>query len=516
MGGDRPVRWWPAVLVVVVAAAAQLWIHLASGRSGQDRFLMGVAAGGLAVILLVGWLLVLSRLPWRVRLTALGALAVLGTAAWWALEIRGVTGDMVPVLAWRWSAAGEPAAADAPAPRPARGGAAAAPAVADFPRFLGPRGDGTVSGVRLARDWQARPPREIWRRAVGAGWSAFAVAGELAVTQEQRGDEELVTAYRVATGEPVWSHADAGRYDTTIAGPGPRATPTVDGGRVYTMGSLGRLNALELATGRRVWSRQVLEEHGAGYPEWGKASSPLVVDGMVVVSVGTSRGPSLVAYDAATGEPVWSAGPDRASYSSPLVATLAGRRQIVIFNKESVSGHDPASGAVLWRYPWSSAQPNVAQPLPIGDDRLLVSSGYGIGAKLLRLRGGADGALEPELVWESPRLKAKFAHPVLFGSRVYGLDDGVLACVDPATGERCWKGGRYGHGQVLLVEDLLLVLSERGELVLVEPTPDEHRELARVRVLDGKSWNPPALAGSWLLVRNDQEAVAYELPLAGS
>jgi outer membrane protein assembly factor BamB len=236
------------------------------------------------------------------------------------------------------------------------------------------------------------------------------------------------------------------------------------------------------------------------------------VDGRVVVIAGGSGGRRLVAYDAATGERAWSSGEGSASYSSPMLATLAGRRQVVVLNAASVSGHDPATGAVLWEQPFPREQPNVALPLVLGPDRLLVSAGYGVGSKAYRL-AEAGGGVAASLEWESPRLKSKFANLVLHEGYVYGLDDGVLTCLDPANGERRWKAGRHGHGQLLLVAGLLLVQTEEGELVLVEPSPEAYRELARFPVLEGKTWNPPALAGSTLLVRNDREAAAYELPV---
>jgi outer membrane protein assembly factor BamB len=184
----------------------------------------------------------------------------------------------------------------------------------------------------------------------------------------------------------------------------------------------------------------------------------------------------------------------------------------VVLNGASVSGHDPATGAVLWEHPFPREQPNVAMPLPLGADRLLVSVGYGGGSKLYRV-GETGGELRATLEWESPRLKSKFANLVLHGGFLYGLDDGVLTCLDPASGERRWKSGRHGHGQLLLVAGLLLVQTEEGELVLVDPSPDAYRELTRFAALDGKTWNPPALAGALLLVRNDREAAAYELPV---
>jgi outer membrane protein assembly factor BamB len=384
---------------------------------------------------------------------------------------------------------------------------------ASWPQFQGPDRDASLDGPRLARDWTARPPRLLWRQPVGEGWSGFAVAGNLAVTQEQRGGDERVVAYDLRTGRPRWTHADAARYETVIAGVGPRATPTVDGGRVFTQGATGRLTALDLSTGRPLWMRDAVAENGGTVPEWGKSGSPLVVEGRVVVSAGGPGGRSLVAYDAGTGESAWSAGSDGSSYSSPVLVEAASRLQIVILNRGSVAGHDPRSGTLLWQVPFPPGQPNVATPLAMPGDRLLVSVGYGVGSKAYRLAADGNGGLAAALAWESPRLKSKFGNLLWHDGSVFGLDDGVLTCLDPATGERRWKAGRYGHGQLLLVGGLLLVQTEEGEIVLLEATPSGHRELSQFQALDGKTWNPPALAGRLLVVRNDREAAAYELPV---
>jgi outer membrane protein assembly factor BamB len=392
-------------------------------------------------------------------------------------------------------------------PAPARALAAA------YPQFLGPARDGTLPELSLARDWSARPPRRLWRQPIGAAWSGFAVAEGVAVTQEQRDDEEHVVAYEAATGRVLWSHADRARYATVIAGVGPRATPAIADGRVFTLGATGLLNALELRTGRRLWTRNVVSESGATLPDWGKSCSPLVVDGRVIVSAGGRDGRSLVAYAAASGEPAWAAGSDGAGYSSPRVAELAGRAQVLILNGATLAAHDPATGSLLWEHPFPAEQPNVTAPATLPGDRLLVSVGYGIGSKLYHVAADETGALEASLLWESPRLKSKFANLIVHGGFVYGLDDGVLTCLDPASGERRWKAGRYGHGQLLLVGGTLLVQTEEGELVLVAPSPDRLEEVARFQALDGKTWNPPALAGRLLLVRNDLEAAAYELPV---
>jgi outer membrane protein assembly factor BamB len=280
------------------------------------------------------------------------------------------------------------------------------------------------------------------------------------------------------------------------------------------MGGTGILDALDVGMGRRLWSHQVIEEAQASLPDWGKNCSPLVVGRRVIVSAGGSNGRSLVAYDAETGEKAWSAGDGHSSYSSPVLATIAGQAQVVMFNQASITAHDIETGAILWEQPWPAEQPNVATPLLLPGDRLLVSAGYGIGSKLYEVSRREDRTFVPKLLWESPRLKSKFANLVVQGGFIFGLDDGVLTCLDPATGERRWKKGNYGHGQIILAGGLLLVQTEEGEIVLAEANPDAHRELTRFRVMDGKTWNAPALAGSVLLVRNDQEAAAYELPLA--
>ena len=503
-----PVRWWPAILVLALGAGALAFIWLRPAPSAQARVVPSFPVLFAVAVLLFLWLVLFSRLPARRRGWILLATALTVGCGFLLFEIKGVDGNLVPVVGLRW--AGQPAFEAAAA----GAGGVTAPGADDYPQFYGPRRDATLPGPRLARDWQARPPRELWRRPVGDGWSSFAVVGSAAVTQEQRGRQAQVVRYDLATGAQVWAHAEGEPFDTTIGGSGPRATPTIADGRVYTLGATGVLSSLELASGRPVWSRNVLADHGASLPEWGMPSSPLIVGELVVVQLGRA-GPSLAAYRRSSGEPAWQAGRDRGSYSSPILATVGGRRQIVIVNQTSVAGHDPADGELLWREAWNEPGERVTPPLRLADDLLLVSAGYGVGSRLLRvLSSGAGFAVEEG--WRSPRLKSKFAPMVRHEGVVYGLDDGVLTALDPATGERLWKRGRYGHGQMILVGGLLLIQAENGEVVLVEPDPAEHRELARLAALEGKTWNPPALSGNRLLVRNNREAACYELPVDSS
>jgi outer membrane protein assembly factor BamB len=519
-----PLRWWPAWLVLALAAVAVGVVRWREALTFQQRNMatMGIALATLVLLLL--WWVLLSRAPARLRVgVTAGALAVL-LAGVGLLRIRGVSGDLVPILEWRWrtapTVAGPVVATAAVAPDatgPAAGVVSVLAARPDFPRFLGPDRTGVLAGPALAADWDARPPEVRWRIPVGAGWSGFALVGDRALTQEQHGAEERVVCYDVRTGRPLWAHADPARYANPIGGEGPRATPTVEGGRVFTLGATGRLNALDLATGRRLWTRDLVAETGATVPEWGYAGSPLVLDGRVVASAGGPAGKSLVAYRADTGEPVWAAGDGAAGYGAPFVATLAGRRQILAFNHRGIVGHDAGDGAVLWEFPWGRGQPHVAVPVVAGPASVVFSSGYGVGSARLDLTPGASGARwGVERAWHSLRLKAKFSNPVVRDGFVYGLDDGIFACLDVADGALRWKAGRYGHGQGLLVGEHYLLMAEEGELVLLRPTPDGPGELHRFRVFPGKTWNPPALAGDVLVVRNDREAVALRLPLAAA
>ena len=228
---------------------------------------------------------------------------------------------------------------------------------------------------------------------------------------------------------------------------------------------------------------------------------------------GEEREKSLLAYDVRNGQPVWQAGQDRSSYASPMIATLAGQEQILIVNGHSVASHNPADGRRLWEYPWPADFAKVAQPLPLDTNLVLVATGYGVGCSLLRIEPAPTGEWSVKEVWRNRNLKPKFTNVVRHKHHVYGLDDGVLVCLDPSSGERVWKDGRYRHGQMLLVEDVLLIQAEPGHVVLVEATPEGHRELARLPALKAKTWNNPALAGDLLLVRNDQEAACYQIPM---
>jgi outer membrane protein assembly factor BamB len=506
------LRWWPALVIAAVAAIVIL-VSRWQDQSFQQRNLWTLGTLVVASVLLLLWWLTLSRAGRRLRLTVAAAVVGLVAVGAATLRLRGVSGDLMPILEPRWVRSAPPPAPPAGALGAAEIGPADS-AVTDFPQFLGPRRNATVEGLALAADWDVRPPIVLWRQPVGAGWSGFAVVGDRALTQEQRGDQEAVTCYDLRSGQRLWAHTDAARYATTIAGEGPRCTPTVVSNRVFTLGATGLLNCLELASGRLLWQRSLGTDAGAEMPEWGFAGSPLVLDGLVMVSAGGAPDRSVLAYRVDSGELAWAAGSAPVSYSSPIVAELAGERQILAFNGRRITAHRAADGAVLWEYPWGIGQPHVAVPVPVGPRRVVFSSGYGVGAELLEIAPQPEGSLAATRVWQSRRMKAKFANLVVRDGFLYGLDDGIFACLDLADGSQRWKEGRYGHGQGLLVGEHFLLMAEQGELVLLRPTPEAPNELHRFRVFRSKTWNPIALAGEFLLVRNDLEAACLRITLA--
>jgi outer membrane protein assembly factor BamB len=408
-----------------------------------------------------------------------------------------------------------PETAAAPEPQPAAAGSEAArPAMvrADWTDFRGPNRDGHYRERPVLASWPADGLKPIWKHPIGGGYASFVIAGGRAFTIEQRGPQEIAAAYDVATGRELWTSAWTATFRESMGGDGPRATPTWAGGRVYALGGTGELRCLEESTGALVWRTNILEDNGAANLQWGMSAAPLVVDDTVIVLPGGSNGRSVVAYDRRTGRRAWSALDDRQAYSSPMLVTLAGIRQILIFSASRVMGLTPDRGEVLWEYPWKTDYDvNASQPLVIGDNRVFVSSGYGTGAAVVELTPSSSSGLQVREVWRNIRMKNQFTSSVLHEGFIYGLDESILACLDAATGDVKWKGGRYGYGQVLLAGGHLVVLTEDGELVLVRAAPDRHQELARFPALEGKTWNHPAMSGGILLVRNGSEMAAFDL-----
>lgn len=509
--------WFP-IITVLVGLGAVAYVR---GLPEFERNLKSWLTAGiplLVVILNLFWFVFTRRFSWRTRLTGLGVVLVAGVALTQALRVDGtVDGTGLPRLVWKWSGPGYQVQKISPSLAAETSPVSDDPRLAqaaDVAQFFGPERDGVVTGAGLDRDWKTTPPKELWRQPIGLGWSAFAVVKGRAYTQEQREDEEMVTCYDLFTGKLVWAHADKTRFSQWQSGDGPHATPVVHDGRVYAYGGTGRLTCLEASTGKRLWQRAVLEENQLANNEWGTSSSPLIVDDKVLVTGGSTRGPVLFAYHRETGEPVWKAGDDQASYASPQLAILAGKRVILSNNARALAAYDPATGSVLLDHAWGGENwPKASQVLVLDQDRLFLSAGYGMGCQMLQIQADEGGKLKTAELWTGLKMKTQFNSPTARDGHAYGLDDGRLACLELATGERLWKEGRFASGQTLLVDDLILIQSESGPVHLAVAKPEGYEELGQIPALSSKTWNHPVLAGRYLLVRNDREAVCYELPV---
>jgi len=546
------------VLMVVALVATKRVVHesIAGGAMGMLLFIYAIPVVSLALVV---WAVASRRfsLSGGPRRASLVVAILVACGVFTLLRTGGISGEGNSDMHWRWTPTAEqrllaqggndkepvapsptPAAAPAETPNPTPASeplASPTPAAeatispekssadpevtttsANWSGFRGPKRDGvihSVGGVRIQTDWAQSKPVELWRKPIGPGWSSFAVRGNFIYTQEQRGDDEIVASYNLATGEPVWRHRDAARFYESNAGAGPRSTPTLSNGRVYTFGATGILNALNARDGSVVWSRNAASDTKTKVPMWGFASSPLVVgDAVIVATSGV-----LAAYDAATGHPRWQGPADKGGYSSPQLATIDGVAQILLLNGEGATSVAPTDGKLLWKHEW--AGDGIVQPAVIAGSDVLIGSGSGMssanGLRRIAVTHG-DAGWSVEERWTSSGLKPYYNDFIVHKGNAFGFDGSILACVGLEDGKRKWKGGRYGHGQIILLpeQDLLLVLSEEGDLALVSAKPDQFTELARFKAIEGKTWNHPVLVGDVLLARNGEEMAAFRLSLA--
>ena len=545
-------RWWErlGILALMIAAtvAIRFVLHPSIVGGAMGRLPYVLALFTLPVGLVAGAILGQRFFPAH-RFAVMAAAVLIACASLTTVRTDGVMSTGFQVK-WRWTQTAEdrllaqaqdlppPASAAAPdaAPPPAVARSAdtalpsapapvaaatpvktepAAPSAVKmdvkWPGFRGAGRDSVVRGVQIQTDWSSSPPVEVWRRPIGPGWSSFAVADDLLFTQEQRGPDELVAAYRVSTGKPVWIHKDPVRFYESNGGAGPRATPTLSEGRLYALGAMGILNALDAATGAQVWKRDTLADAAIKLPGWGITSSPLVHGDLVIVAVSGA----LLAYDRASGDKRWYVKSTGGSYSSPHLIDVNGTPQIVLLAGSGATGVSPKDGTVLWRSAWQGTP--IVQPasLPGGDVLLTSADMMGSqGIKRVSLTRGSDG-WKIEERWTSKGLKPYFNDYVVHKGHAYGFDGSILSCISLDDGSRKWKGGRYGEGQMMLLadQDLLLVISDEGELALVKAAPDQYSEVAKFKAIEGKTWNHPVLIGNLLVVRNGEEMAAFRLAL---
>jgi outer membrane protein assembly factor BamB len=387
--------------------------------------------------------------------------------------------------------------------------------VNDWPQWRGPNRDGVSSETGLLAVWPADGPRTVWEAPGGMGYSSPAIAGGKVYLLLQDGDHEAVVCLNVADGKEIWRHRYPALFTNPESGTGPHASPLVDGDRVYTVGATGMFFCLDAATGKVNWSHDLLKEANVPNQEYGTSFSPLIEGELVITMPGGPNGNSIAAYDRKDGHLVWKNLDDRAGYSSPVAATIAGRRQLVFLTAENVLGLSPQDGKLLWRYPWPIFKDcNIATPIVAGD-YVFVASGYSKGCALLHIETATSppvpspqedrGALVAKPVYEHNRMRSRFSTSVLYKDHLYGFDEFFLVCMEFRTGKVLWKKRGFGEGSLTVADDKLLIMSDSGQLVLADASPEKFQERSSVKMFDGRCWTVPVLAGGQLYVRDEKQ-----------
>jgi outer membrane protein assembly factor BamB len=529
---DAPVRrswfrrhWFPLSAIVAVVLSRLAIAAMQRFDVALDYNFAAVLGSQfllLAAILAVAvWFLFFSGYSFRLKAAGVGVVVAAAVGLVACVEKVEFDGSMNPIFRWRWETKVEELLARqrAEAGGPV-GGANLEVGPHDSPAFRGPAGDGVAPTVPLADDW-ATPPTIVWTKYVGPGHAGIAVAGNSLVTLEQDGPNEAVVCYDKDTGDERWRHTYPAQFDHTenMGGGGPRTTPAVADGMVYTVGATGELTCVEALTGKERWRVNVIADNGADVPEWGVSASPAVWKDFVIINPGTAKQggtkQAVAAYNRLTGKKIWASGSAAAAYASPQVATLGGMPQVLVFDAVGLGGYDAVDGTELWRFPWKTPMGmNSAQPLVVGPDRVLISSEIDNGAAVVEVRK-ADGKWEPKPVWKARSLAARFSSPVVHNGHVYGLSNRRLVCVSAETGKQLWTEGGYSDGQVILCGDKLVVSDGAGKLCYVAADPAEYRLLGKVTVFPDRTWNVPAMAGNRVYLRNHRQMACLELPTTG-
>lgn len=499
-------RWSAILLMIVALLATSPFIHVSIATTMQG-LMFSVYSIPVLCLAFVVWAIANRRPSGKYRRTSMILTILLASGFWVFLRTDGMTGEAHQDFAWRWAKTAEERLL-------AQQGEDVisfvvkedTAAIPEWPGFRGPNRDGKVHGVQIETDWSVSPPKEMWRQAVGPGCSSFSVNGELFYTQEQRGEYEAVSCYDINTGKAVWRHKDSARFWDSHAGAGPRGTPTISSGRIYSLGATGILNVLDAYDGSVIWSRNAVTDIDAKVPGWGIASSPLVVDDIVIVAI-TGK---LVAYDINTGEARWfgtDGGGD--TYSSAHLFTINGITQVLLMSGAGATSFNPDDGTQFWEHKWQN-EGRTIQPAITPDGDLLIS-GCGKGMRRIKF-SHKSGEWTIEEAWTSLPLRPTFNDFVIHKGHAYGYNGRSIVCVEIENGKMKWKKGRYG-GQLLLLadQDLLLILSEKGDLALVKAEPEQFTELAFFPAIKGKTWNHPVMVNDILLVRNTSEMAAFRL-----
>jgi outer membrane protein assembly factor BamB len=568
----RPLRTWPALLLVALMFIARFGPALLEGGMGV-YWMISVFGPLLCCLLVLIWWLTASRATWKERLfgflglvgsiiltlllvhptmrgpgttyltlpmgmsifalaaTALRrqppvrrtSLALLLALAGFGFSIllrnEGMTGDYALGAHWRWSQSPEAQMLAKRSPEPVAQ-QQRAPAVGrdvsnpEWAGFRGPDRRARSQAPAIATNWSAQPPKPLWKIPVGPAWSSFAVARNLLFTQEQRGPREAVVCYDAETGREIWSRSLEARFDDPLGGPGPRATPTLGEGSLFVMGATGTFLRLNPSTGEIVWQHDLKAVAGRAVPMWGFAASPVVASQLAIVYAGGPGDKGLLAFDVESGTLRWSVAAGNDSYGSPQLSTIAGKELVLMLSNDGLLCVEPATGKAALSYEWKFSNYRALQPHVVGNDTILLPTGMTTGTRAIRVTHTNEQWMAQEL-WTSRHLKPDFTDLVTYQGYAYGNDSGLLTCIDLSNGQRQWKGGRYGKGQILLLEKsgLLLIEAEPGQVVLVRADPKQHSEVTSFQALEGKCWNHPVVVGDRLYVRNAQEAACFQLTL---
>lgn len=379
----------------------------------------------------------------------------------------------------------------------------------DWPQWRGPNRDG-ISKETILKSWPAEGPNVLWKAPSGEGYSGIVVANGRMYTIHATRADELAVCLDAATGKEIWKTTIDQSFKND-QGNGPRSTPAVDGDLVYVLSAQGKLAALNAKTGAKVWSHDLRSEYGGKIPTWGVSTSPLVDGELLLVDVGGSGDNGVMAFNKKNGSVVWKTATDLPGYSAPIAVTVNGVKQYLFFTGAALVSVS-TDGKKMWSHPWrTSYDVNAATPVFIPPDKVFISSGYNVGAAVLKIKGN-----QVEQVWRSQVMRNHWASPVLLGDYLYGFDEATLKCINVNTQEEKWAIRGLGKGALIYADGHLIVLSERGKLLLVEAKPDQYREKASVQVLRGRCWTVPTLANGKLYVKNQEEILALDLTDGGA
>lgn len=496
-------RWFAPVLIILALVITSLFLDK-SISTAMMGMMFGMFAFPIVCVVFVIWAVLTRKSTTRLRRISLIIIVVISSGFWTLLRTDGMTGDAKQDITWRWASTHEDHLTELESNTQTiqLNDSIFMNKEAEWPGFRGKERNGIIRGLQIETNWTVNAPVEIWRKPIGPGCSSFAVFENLIFTQEQRDEYELVTCYNLLNGEIIWSHEDSARFWDSHAGAGPRATPTFRKGKIYTLGGTGILNALQAKNGDLIWSVNVAEDAKTEHSGWGYCASPLISDNLLIIAaVG-----KLMAYDIETGNLIWEGNDYGDGYSSPHFYTSRDKTQILLMSAGGLVSVNPADGKELWKYEWE-VDSRIVQPAFCENGDIIITHSSGESFKRLSL--SETGVKE---VWSTKSMRVNFNDMVIHKGHAYGYEGMKLVCVNLKDGSRKWKEGRYG-GQMLLLadQDLLIILSEKGEIALVNADPETFTELHRIHAIEGKTWNHPVIVNDILLVRNTKEMLALKL-----